>query len=766
MSEPRTHVPALALWLLTVGLALPAAGTQIGPAKFDHLTTGFELLNAHLNVPCESCHVGAVFKGTPRDCASCHRRGARITATFKPQTHVLSTDRCDACHTDVAWNPASRFDHREVQGSCATCHNGVIAVGKPANHIASSNQCDACHSIFGWNPVVKFDHSLVTGSCSTCHNGTIATGKPGNHIPTSDDCSTCHSTIAWLPANGMHNGNISNCVACHNGTIATGKSATHIASSNLCSACHSTATWTPAVKVDHTQVVGSCSSCHNGTIATGLPVNHFPTSQDCGVCHLSTTAFGPGTAMNHKGITSNCSSCHETGMSWVGVTMVDRPTAAQDASHPTTGECSNCHASTVSFTLGVNAKPANHIPTSQPCTLCHTNPNDYTVYAMNHTGITGNCILCHGTGLSFANIVPKEPPANHIPTGSIPCESCHAAAVFTTFSGTPMNHTAVAAMACDACHETGMSWFGVKVQDRPKGHHTGQDCKNCHGTSDWGNAKGGSIAPGPGTRRTAQAITSGSDAATSTALAGTATSGGQLFAHTGTGGNCAACHNGVNAAGKGAAHVQSNNSCDNCHTTIAWMPARFEHQGVAPACAACHDAIHATGRPATHVRTALACGTCHSTIAWMPAIYLHTGVGGSCQTCHNGAGAGGKSAGHMLTALDCATCHNTSTWFTVAYRHAGLHYPGDHAADLNCVNCHTGNTNQVAWPFPAEAPACAACHERNYQPAPHPKYGNVKYTARDLQNCTGSCHVYSDATLKTITKFRPGPQHRVNSGQF
>jgi hypothetical protein len=673
MSEPRTHVSVLALWLLTVGLALPAAGAQIGPAKFDHLTTGFELLNAHLNVPCESCHVGAVFKGTPRDCASCHRRGARITATFKPETHVLSTDRCDACHTDVAWNPASRFDHREVEGSCATCHNGVIAVGKPANHIASPDQCDACHSIFGWNPVIKFDHSRITGSCSTCHNGTIA---------------------------------------------------------------------------------------------AGLPANHFPTAQDCGVCHLSTTAFGPGTAMNHRGITSNCSSCHETGMNWLGVTMVDRPTAAKDPSHPTAGDCANCHASTVSFTLGVNAKPANHIPTSQPCTLCHTNANDYSLYTMNHTGITGNCILCHGAGLSFANIVPKEPPPNHIPTGSIPCESCHAASVFTTFSGTKMNHTPVAALACDACHETGMSWFGVNIQDRPRGHHTGQDCKNCHGTSDWGNAKGGSIAPGPGTRRTAQAITSGSDAATSTAVAGTATSGGQFFAHTGTGGNCAACHNGVNAAGKGAAHVQSNNSCDNCHTTIAWMPARFEHQGVAPACAACHDAIHATGRPATHVRTALACSTCHSTIAWMPAIYLHTGVGGSCQTCHNGVGAGGKSAGHMLTALDCATCHNTSTWFTVAYRHAGLHYPGDHAADLNCVNCHTGNTNQVPWPYPAEAPACAACHERNYQPAPHPKYGNVKYTARDLQNCTGSCHVYSDATLKTITKFRPGPQHRVNSGQF
>ena len=82
--------------------------------------------------------------------------------------------------------------------------------------------------------------------------------------------------------------------------------------------------------------------------------------------------FGPGTAMNHSGITGNCASCHETGKTWYGVTMVDRPTKAQDANHPTTGDCSTCHASTTSFVVDTSGgKPPNHIPTSQSCSLCH-----------------------------------------------------------------------------------------------------------------------------------------------------------------------------------------------------------------------------------------------------------------------------------------------------------------------------------------------------------------------------------------------------------
>jgi hypothetical protein len=1496
MQNSLKKLAGIALWMAALAMLVPAAqAAQIGPAKFDHLTTGFELMGAHLNVPCESCHVGAIFKGTPRDCASCHSRGARVTATFKPQNHVLSTDRCDSCHSDVAWNPVSHFDHQEVQGSCATCHNGVTATGKPATHIATTNECAACHSVFGWNPVISVDHTQVNGTCMSCHNGSIATGKPANHLPTTDSCDNCHSTLAWKPANFNHTGNISNCVACHNGVIATGKTPTHmtttdqcaachsvvvwkpqltvdhtqvigacfschngviadtkpanhpvtdntcenchattawlpanvnhngitsncvachnntiatgkpsnhITTSDACQACHSVLVWKPQVTVDHTQVLGACASCHNGSIALGRAANHIPAAADCGVCHLSTVAFGPGTVMNHTGIVANCASCHETGLSWLGVTivtrptkaqdashpttgdcsqchsstvsftvdvsggkpvnhiptsqtcslchgdpgdfsiykmnhtgitsncsqchaaglsfanivpkepnpthipiaglpcenchsptnfgafgpgtamnhtgissncaschetgdtwygvtmvdrptaaqdpvhpasgdcsqchssttsfsivsagkpanhiptaqactlchtnannfaiytmnhagitnncaqchaaglsfanivpkappanhipivglpcenchsptnfgafgpgtamshagiagncaschelgltwygvtmvdrptaaqdslhpatgecsnchsstvsfsqgitggnkpvnhipttqvctlchtvtgnfavytmnhtgitgncaqchaagltfanitpkepppthlpigslpcenchspglftafgpgtamshtgitgncaschetglswygvsmvdrptaaqdanhpatgecslchgstvsfttallapanhipttqpcalchtntanyavytmshagitsncaqchasglsfanivpkepppthipsttacenchsasvftafgpgtpmshtnitsncaschetgdtwfgvtMVDRPTAAQDASHPKTGDCSQCHTSTVSFSQGVTTKPANHIPTSQPCTLCHTNANDFSIYTMSHSGITNNCIQCHGSlaGISFANIVPTPSPPTHIPTASIACESCHSITVFTSFSGTKMNHTPVAAMTCESCHETGDTWFGVKMVDRPKGHHAGQDCKGCHQTTSFnaGNAAA-AVKPGAGNTAKIQAVTAApatmskiasvngsSTAATATAsgnAAGAAAAatptankiantGGapgragpvasaagpsrfnlagpmanianrasinganaQGFVHVGTRRDCATCHNGLVAVGKGFNHVASDNNCGNCHTTTAWTPARFEHRGINLNCATCHDSVHATGKPAQHVQTSLACNTCHSTLAWSPAIFRHTGITAACQTCHNGMGTTGKSAGHMVTSLDCASCHNTMAWTPVLYRHTGAHYPGDHRVELNCVQCHTSNTQQIPWPSPANAPDCAGCHERNYQPGPHTKYGNVKYTAHELSNCAGACHVYSDETQKSIVKLRPGPQHQVSSGQF
>jgi Cytochrome c3 len=163
----------------------------------------------------------------------------------------------------------------------------------------------------------------------------------------------------------------------------------------------------------------------------------------------------------------------------------------------------------------------------------------------------------------------------------------------------------------------------------------------------------------------------------------------------------------------------------------------------------------------------LACTVCHSTLSWLPVIFRHSGIFGTCQSCHNGVGSSGKPLGHMVTALDCAACHHdTLTWAPAAYAHSGSNYPGAHRAALNCTQCHMANTEQVPWRSPASAPACAACHERNYRAAPHTKYGNVKYTAIELKNCTGACHVYSDATQKGIVKSRPGPQHSVASGQF
>ncbi|HET9271082.1 MAG TPA: hypothetical protein VFO31_23060, partial [Vicinamibacterales bacterium] len=152
-------LPAAALvmaWLF----APPVAYAAVAGASFDHLTTGFELTGAHRVVPCESCHADAVFRGTPRRCESCHVIGSRISATAKPADHVVSNNDCARCHTTSAWSPSLRYDHSDVTGNCASCHNGVQSAGKPPGHIATTQDCGACHRTTAWTPA-GFDHSAV-----------------------------------------------------------------------------------------------------------------------------------------------------------------------------------------------------------------------------------------------------------------------------------------------------------------------------------------------------------------------------------------------------------------------------------------------------------------------------------------------------------------------------------------------------------------------------------------------------------------------------
>src|SRR6516164_2918790 len=123
----------LALLALVLGsvLAPHAQAAPAGRTQFDHLTTGFELLGQHRDLPCESCHANAIFKGTPKECNACHGVGTTVRATAKPATHMMSTDQCDSCHAEIAWKPAVTFDHKQALGSCSSCHNGVQAQGKP-----------------------------------------------------------------------------------------------------------------------------------------------------------------------------------------------------------------------------------------------------------------------------------------------------------------------------------------------------------------------------------------------------------------------------------------------------------------------------------------------------------------------------------------------------------------------------------------------------------------------------------------------------------
>src|SRR5437763_1394623 len=333
----RSGAPALAALVLAIGLMPQPASAQSAlnavqsRLNFDHLTTGFELTGQHRDLPCESCHVNAIFKGTPTDCGACHGIGTVVRATAKPRNHILSTDQCGACHTPVAWNPAVNFDHTQARGNCSTCHNGTMAQGKGPTHIITDLECDACHTTLTWAGAT-FNHVGVTSGCAACHDNVHAMGVTATHVPIGTPVTPCES--------------------CHSPTNYT--------------------TWNPGV-IHHPAVSAlTCASCHTtanvnpGGWKTGSASITAPTLSVAG--HTTIAAAG----------VAGCMNCHATapymGMIASSNTAAgdSRPNTTLDSKHPATGDCGNCHTTAPTFALDVTAgKPSNHIPTTTPSAQCH-----------------------------------------------------------------------------------------------------------------------------------------------------------------------------------------------------------------------------------------------------------------------------------------------------------------------------------------------------------------------------------------------------------
>jgi hypothetical protein len=246
------------------------------------------------------------------------------------------------------------------------------------------------------------------------------------------------------------------------------KPSNHFPTTSDCKTCHSTVSFSGTV-MNHIGITTGCATCHSGSTYAGVtpvakPANHFPTANPCELCHKSTAVpggFNQNTTMSHLGITTGCMTCHGNGVgiNFAGVTPV--------------------------------FKPANHIPSGNPCEYCHksTVPGGFNQTTMNHTGILNGCMTCHGSAapIAFAGITPMpQPPTNHYLLGNaIACESCHHSTA--TFTVANMNHSVIPAITgkCASCHEHGYKWVGGIVT-RPT-DHTGKEgppnsCDNvgCH----------------------------------------------------------------------------------------------------------------------------------------------------------------------------------------------------------------------------------------------------------------------------------------------
>jgi hypothetical protein len=726
------------LCLLTLSASVLSADAA-ERTTFDHLTTGFELVGQHRDLPCESCHVNAIFKGTSHDCGFCHGVGPIIRAMAKPANHILSSNRCDSCHTPLGWKPAVNFDHAEVRGSCSSCHNNVQAQGKGPTHMDTNLECDACHSTLSWSG---------------------ALGMPANHIPLpaadANNCALCHLNGADYSTAVMNHINISNnCAQCHAAGSAFSNMvppelkvlpANHVpVNSAPCESCHSSSNFATfsGTTMNHAAVSSTaCATCHaSGLTFVGAPpvvtepTNHIPIgSTACESCHSrSNFANFSGTAMNHIGFDANCITCHGAGLTFAGAP----PVKTLPTNHIPTGSiaCEGCHSVTnfTTFVMANTGSSMNHtLVTSLSCATCHEKGLNFvgappTVLrpALKANGsvhvASGECGTCHFSTTTFKGA--SDYPANHIPlpSGSATnCNACHTnPADYAIYN---MDHTVVTGTTCTTCHGAGKSFTNMAppVLKLLPGNHIpvgSTACESCHSSTVF------------------------------TSFSGTAMNHAVVSATA-----CSACHaTGLTFVGappvvtEPANHIPVGSvACDACHsktnfTTFSGTP--MNHTGFGTNCVTCHGASKTFAGappvktlPGNHIPTgSIACEGCHSPTNFTTFLMPNTGTSMNhavvtslaCSSCHEkGLSFVGAPPTVLRPALkangsahvasgECNTCHFNTTSFKGATDYPANHIPLANGAATNCNACHSNPANYSIYAMDhsvVSGTTCATCH--------------------------------------------------------
>jgi hypothetical protein len=380
----------------------------------------FPLEGRHLSVPCESCHVNGVMKGTPTTCFDCHwarRRDDRY--------HTQLGTQCEQCHRPTSWT-AVRFNHGASTGfplnlahqvlRCDNCHRDGRFTG-------TSSSCVSCHQD-DYNAAVEPNHAAAgfPTTCDMCHRASQASWRDATFdhrgffplvgVHASQTCASCH-------AKGAYAGTPRECVGCHQADYQRTQNPNHAAAG----------------------FPTACEGCHNAAASSwrGAVFNHgaFPlvgahAAQPCSACH---------TGGRYAGTPRECVGCHQANYQ-----RTQNPNHAA-AGFPTT--CETCHsAASSSWSASFDHNrfyPLLGRHAQQPCSACHRN----NVYR----GTASDCYACHQA--QYQSTRNPNHGAAGFPTA---CQPCHKPSDGSWGQGT-FNHT----------------WFPIT-----SGKHAGNPCSACH----------------------------------------------------------------------------------------------------------------------------------------------------------------------------------------------------------------------------------------------------------------------------------------------
>lgn len=433
--------------------------------SFSHPHTEFVLVGSHTNLTCESCHIKAggyalpgfdeyhrtfTFLGLNQDCLSCHEN---IHKTEK-------TTSCSECHNQMAFVPASGFDHDtffpleggHAKASCSDCHSSETPPGSFG--AVPGTSCIDCHQTPHRSPEISRD-------CLSCHKAAdpgwsegvrgineevherfgFQLNKPHQELA----CSACHGEGLEYSWRFVEPARVQNkCRDCHADPHKGQFSATH----SSCLACHHTDRFYPSkiglsTHVDRFPLTGShravaCVQCHEDDPVSN--VRKFTgVSTACSSCH----ANPHGDQFQEQLLSGDCTACHLADASRFMIrpyTHKNEVWFFQGEKHRQ-ADCRQCH----------REDPVIYAETKTACASCHTDPHRGQ---FNLAGAT-DCFRCHKTTETWS-----VSAFNHETDSRFPLAGSHAK------------------VSCAACHRPALQPDGrAVIQYRPLTTR----CEDCHG---------------------------------------------------------------------------------------------------------------------------------------------------------------------------------------------------------------------------------------------------------------------------------------------
>jgi hypothetical protein len=445
---------------------------NLNEKTFKHDLTDYPLKGAHATdkVACKDCHKPKIkYRDTQSTCVACHKKDDK-------HKNALG-DKCADCHIEKSWKDI-KFDHNksdfplkgahadEQKVKCSDCHKDTRFKETPKDCVSCHKKddkhkglfgpkCETCHQEKDWK-TTHFDHEA---------EGHFA--LKGAHASTK--CESCHKAFKEdLPKN---------CIGCHRSDDKHKGSL-----GEKCESCHNERSWNTSnfdhdkthfpLRDKHRSI--KCEACHTG----GLKFDKLP--MDCLSCHKKDDV--------HKGkFGEKCATCHDA-KDWKKPTFDhNRDTKYKLIEKHKAVKCDACHTGNLYI---------EHLKSD--CQSCHTK-ND------PHKSVFGsNCEKCHSERAwkitSFDHTRDTKYPLNG-KHASAKCESCHKPSTLkqklpsTCYECHQADdvHKGGEGKKCQDCH-TEATWK-VKSFDHNKtkfpllGKHGSVDCKKCHQTGTFKEAK-------------------------------------------------------------------------------------------------------------------------------------------------------------------------------------------------------------------------------------------------------------------------------------